>query len=145
MAPPRIQIVVRQAPPPLELRPRWPGSRDHFAATFRGREIGRIYQAQDASPPRWHWYVLVPMVVPDWTQGVSEDAATAKTDLETAWGRLLRTITPDRLQRAWEFEDAAMKRAGATADAAPDAAAPEETPSLQALLAQAGSAPPNFP
>ena len=141
---PRIQVVVRPTPPPtLELRPRWPGCGDHFSALFRSREIGRIYEMRDASPPQWRWQIIVPMAMPDWTQGACGDPGTAKAELEAAWGRLLGATPPARLQRAWEFEDAAMKRAEAESNSPPEPAQPQprpaDPPSLQALLAQADS------
>lgn len=96
---------------------------------------------RDASPPQWRWQILVPMAMPDWTQGACSDAGTAKAQLEAAWARLLSATPPARLQRAWEFEDAAMKRAGSDNDEAPQPAQPPpaEPQSLQALLAQADS------
>lgn len=97
----------------LNATPAWPGIKDDFILRYDGHEIGRIRRLAGA----WEWAVTIPMAMPTWAQGSTDNLEDCKKAFATAWGRILMTTSPERLDRAWELEravEARRQRIGAT-------------------------------
>lgn len=97
----------------LNIRLKWPEIPDDYAVWSKRREIGRIRFALDASASdrSWEWYIVIPMALPEWASGAAKDRDEAIRAFSAAWGRFLQEMQPQRLQRAWLLEDAALMRA----------------------------------
>jgi hypothetical protein len=48
--------------------------------------------------------------MPTWAQGSTDNLEDCKKAFATAWGRILTTTSPERLDRAWELERAVEAR-----------------------------------
>lgn len=90
----------------IEARLRWPGVKDDYTVFYEGHAIGSIRR----SGPGFVWSISVAMALPDWADAVAPNFGDGMKGLADAWARLLRETSPDRLQRAWEFEKAAQAR-----------------------------------
>jgi hypothetical protein len=90
----------------LSVDPTWPGARNDFVLRYDGHLVGRIRLDQTA----WQWQVTIPMAMPEWARGAAASLDESKKAFAAAWGRLLKETRPDRLERAWELERAAMAR-----------------------------------
>jgi hypothetical protein len=90
----------------LNASPTWPGVKDDFRLYYEGHEIGRIRRIGGA----WGWAVTIPMAMPAWAQGSADNLDDCKKAFATAWGKIMTTTSPDRLERAWELERAAEAR-----------------------------------
>src|SRR3954453_8861529 len=101
----------------IDASPRWPDVRDDYAVRFQGHSIGRV-RLDGAG---WLWSVTVPMALPDWAEGVTASRDDSFRALASAWGRLLSETSPERLQRAWELEQAFEARQLKEAAVRPDA------------------------
>ena len=86
----------------IDATPRSPDVRDDYAVHFQGHSIGRVRRDLGG----WVWCVTIPMAVPDWAEGMAASRDDAFKALASAWGRLLAQTSPERLQRAWELENA---------------------------------------
>jgi hypothetical protein len=85
---------------------RWPDVKNDFVLRYDGHAIGRIRLDNGA----WQWQITIPMAMPEWAQGASDSLDGSKRAFAAAWGRLLKEIKPERLERAWELERAAETR-----------------------------------
>jgi hypothetical protein len=96
----------------LNVRLKWPEIKDYYVVSCQGHEIGSIRSAPDAKAPdaAWEWHIIVPLAVPAWGSGAAKSRDLAIRDLGSAWGRFLKETRPERLHRAWEFEQAAQAR-----------------------------------
>jgi hypothetical protein len=94
----------------LNVRPKWPGTKDHYEVWFEDHDIGRILLARDVSETAWEWSIVLPMQLAAWTRGSADSRDGAIRDFSSAWGRLLKETAAERLQRAWEFDRAAQSR-----------------------------------
>jgi hypothetical protein len=90
----------------LNASPTWSGVKDDYVLRYEGHVIGRIRRDESA----WEWQVTVPMAMPVWTRGSSENLEESKRAFAAAWGRLLNETSPERMERAWELERAAEAR-----------------------------------
>jgi hypothetical protein len=90
----------------LNASPAWPGVKDDFILHYEGHEIGRIRRLGGT----WDWTITIPMAMPAWAQGSADNLDDCKKAFAAAWGRIITTTSPDRLERAWEFERAAEAR-----------------------------------
>jgi hypothetical protein len=90
----------------LSASPTWSGVRDDYILRYEGHVIGRIRLAQTI----WEWCITVPMAMPTWACGSTDNLDESKRAFAAAWGRLLNETSPERLERAWELESAAEAR-----------------------------------
>jgi hypothetical protein len=104
----------------IDARPRWPDVRDDYAIRFEGHSIGRVRLDGTA----WVWSITIPMALPDWAEGSSASRDEGFKALAAAWGKLLSQTSPERLQRAWELENAFEVRQQRMADLKSEAAQP---------------------
>jgi hypothetical protein len=90
----------------------WDDIKDDFTLRYEGRRIGRIRLARDAasSDLPWEWHITIPMQMPEWTRGSAGSRGDCIKALSLALGRFLVETSPERLQRAWDFERAAEAR-----------------------------------
>jgi hypothetical protein len=86
----------------IDAHPRWPDVRDDFAVHFEGHSIGRVR----LDGAHWIWSITIPMALPDWAEGTAASRDEGFKTLASAWGKLLMQTSPERLQRAWELEEA---------------------------------------
>ena len=70
------------------------------------------------------------MALPAWAEGSAASRDESFKALAAAWGRLLAQTDPDRLQRAWELENAFEARQQETAAIKPDQAPALKPPAL---------------
>jgi hypothetical protein len=104
----------------IEARPRWPDVKDDYAVQFEGHAIGRVRLDGTA----WVWSITIPMALPDWAEGSSASRDEGFKALAAAWGKLLSQTSPERLQRAWELENAFEVRQQRMATVKSEAAQP---------------------
>jgi len=90
----------------LNAVPAWPGIKDDFILRYEGHEIGRIRKLAG----RWEWCITIPMAMPTWAQGSCDHLEDCKKAFAAAWGRIVSTTSPERLDRAWELDRAAEAR-----------------------------------
>jgi hypothetical protein len=90
----------------LSAAPAWPGIKDDFLLRYEGHEIGRIRKLAGA----WEWAITIPMAMPPWAQGSADNLEGCKKAFATAWGRIMTTTSPERLDRAWELARAVEAR-----------------------------------
>src|ERR1700710_2103748 len=90
----------------LSAAPAWPGIKDDFILRYEGHEIGRIRKLAGV----WEWAVTIPMAMPAWANGSTDNLEDCKKAFAAAWGRILTTTSPERLDRAWELERAVEAR-----------------------------------
>jgi hypothetical protein len=90
----------------LNARPTWDGVKDDYVLVYQGHLIGRIRFAETA----WEWQINVPMAMPTWARGRSNNLDEGKRAFAEAWGRFLNETSPERLERAWELERAVEAR-----------------------------------
>lgn len=90
----------------LNAVPAWPGIKDDFILRYEGHEVGRIRKLAGV----WEWAITIPMAVPAWAQGSTADLEDCKKAFAAAWGRILTSTPPERLDRAWELERAVEAR-----------------------------------
>lgn len=90
----------------LNAAPAWPGVKNDFILRYQGHEIGRIRKLAGV----WEWAVTIPMAMPTWAQGSSDNLEDCKKAFAAAWGRIMTTTSPERLDRAWELERAVEAR-----------------------------------
>ena len=90
----------------LNATPTWPGVPNDFTLWFEAHSIGRIRRDQAG----WHWQLTIPMAMPAWTSGITSTFEAAQQSFGVAWGKLLNETSPERLERAWEFERAVEAR-----------------------------------
>jgi hypothetical protein len=98
----------------LNASPTWDDVQDDFTLRYEGHVVGRIRLAADASSADvlWEWQITVPMMMPDWARGSAGSHEVCFEAFATAFGRFLVETSPERLERAWEFERAATARPG---------------------------------
>jgi hypothetical protein len=90
----------------LSLRPRWPEIKNDYLVRFEGHTIGHVRLAGS----EWVWAITIPMALPDWTTGSGASLEDSIKALAGAWTKVLNQTPPERLQRAWDFENAAAAR-----------------------------------
>ena len=90
----------------LNASPTWAEAKNDFILRYDGHVIGRIRLDQSA----WEWQITIPMAMPVWASGTAASLDESKRAFALAWGKLLNETKPERIQRAWEFERAAMAR-----------------------------------
>jgi hypothetical protein len=73
----------------LNVRLKWPGTKDHYAVWFEDHDIGRILLARDVSETAWEWSIVLPMQLAAWTRGSADNRDGAIRDFSSAWGRAL--------------------------------------------------------
>jgi hypothetical protein len=91
----------------LSLNLRWPEVKNDYLVRFEGHTIGHVRLAGS----EWVWAITVPMALPEWTVGSAASMEDSIKALAGAWTKLLSQTSPERLQRAWDFEKAAEARA----------------------------------
>ena len=103
-------------PPSVRLNasPTWHDVQDDFTLRYEGHVVGRIRLAADAasSASLWEWQITVPMMMPDRAHGSAGSHEMCLEAFATAFDRFLVETSPERLERAWEFERAAKARRG---------------------------------
>jgi hypothetical protein len=90
----------------LNASPTSPGVKDDYILRHERYVIGRIRFAETA----WEWQITVPMAMPTWARGSTDNLDECKRAFAAAWGRFLNEASPERLQRAWELERAVEAR-----------------------------------
>lgn len=85
----------------LKLRA-WPEVSDIFNVGFDGCAIGRVWRARDRSDAEqpWEWMISIPMALPDSSKGIAESLDTAVRAIAMAWGHIITTTAPARLESA---------------------------------------------
>jgi hypothetical protein len=86
----------------LTASPTWPGVADDYILRFEEHSIGRMRLAEDG----WEWHLNVPMEMPVWAKGTTNNFEECRNAFAAAWGRFLKETSPERLERAWELERA---------------------------------------
>jgi hypothetical protein len=104
----------------IDARLRWPDVKDDFVVHFEGHSIGRV--RLDGAV--WVWSITIPMALPDWAEGTAASRDEGFKTLAAAWGKLLTQTSPERLQRAWDLEQAVEARQQKTTAVEPDTALP---------------------
>jgi hypothetical protein len=104
----------------IDARLRWPDVKDDYVLLFEGHSIGRVR----LDGTNWVWSITIPMALPDWAEGTAASRDEALKTLAAAWGKLLAQTSPERLQRAWELENAFEARQQKLAAIEPDEAQP---------------------
>jgi hypothetical protein len=112
------QIAVRAAAAPvakpvtLKASLKWPDVKDDYVVRYDGHLIGRIRVGDKRyeQGTTWEWSITIPMAMPDWVRGSSENRDACMEDFTAAWGRFLKETDPARLERAWELERAFAAR-----------------------------------
>ena len=90
----------------LNASPTWTEVKNDYVLRYEGHVIGRIRLAETG----WEWHIAIPMATPDWARGSAPNLEDCKRAFAEAWGRLLNTTDPERLERAWELERAVELR-----------------------------------
>jgi hypothetical protein len=90
----------------LNASPTWPGVKDDYVLRYEGHQVGRIRLAETA----WEWHITVPMAMPAWAQGSTNNIDECRRAFAAAWKRFLNETSPERLERAWELERAVAAR-----------------------------------
>jgi len=90
----------------INSRLKWPDVKDDYVMMVGGHTIGRIRHDAIA----WDWYIAIPMAVPDWARGTAGSLEDSQRALVSAWLRLLKEYSADRIERALEFGRAAEAR-----------------------------------
>jgi hypothetical protein len=101
-----VGVAVEKKAIALNAVPAWPGIKDDFILRYEGHEIGRIRRLAGV----WEWAITIPMAMPTWAQGSTDNLEDCKKAFATAWGRIMSTTNPERLNRAWELERAVEAR-----------------------------------
>ena len=86
----------------LTASPTWPGVADDYILRFEEHSIGRMRLAEGG----WEWHLNVPMEMPVWARGRTNNFEECRNAFAAAWGRFLKETSPTRLERAWELERA---------------------------------------
>ena len=84
----------------------WPDVKNDYVLHSDGHRIGRIRFCDSL----WQWHISIPMALPDWAEGTTDNLADARKALAVAWGRLLSETSPARLELAWDIERSAQAR-----------------------------------
>jgi hypothetical protein len=104
----------------IDARLRWPDVKDDFVVHFESHSIGRVR----LDGAIWVWSITIPMALPDWAEGTAASRDEGFKALAAAWGRLLTQTSSERLQRAWDLEQAFEARQQKAAVVGPDATLP---------------------
>jgi|SRR5579863_1414235 len=96
----------------LSLSLKWPDVQDDYVVRYEGYLIGRIRLGGEryGQGTRWEWSVEVPMAMPAWASGTAASRDASIKEFTAAWGRHLKETSPERLERAFEFERACLAR-----------------------------------
>jgi hypothetical protein len=86
----------------LTANPTWPGVADDYVLRFEEHSIGRMRLTDGG----WEWHLNVPMEMPAWASGRTNNFEECRNAFAAAWGRFLKETSPARLERAWELERA---------------------------------------
>ncbi len=80
----------------------WSDVSDIFNVGFNGCCIGRLWLARDRSEAEkpWEWMISIPMALPDSSKGIAESFDTAVRAIAMAWGHIIVTTPPSRLESA---------------------------------------------
>jgi hypothetical protein len=80
----------------------WSDVSDIFNVGFNGCCIGRLWLARDRSEAEkpWEWMISIPMALPDSSKGIAESFDTAVRAIAMAWGQIIVTTPPSRLESA---------------------------------------------
>jgi hypothetical protein len=97
---------------PLPGSLKWPDVKDDYVVRYDGHLIGRMRSGGEryTHGTTWEWSIAVPMAMPVWAKGTAESRDACMKDFTAAWGRLLKEISPQRLERAWELGRAFVAR-----------------------------------
>jgi hypothetical protein len=126
----------------LNFRLKWPDVKEDYLTLSEGHTIGRIRRTETA----WDWYVEIPMAVPDWARGTGGTLKECQRAFASAWLRFLREHSPDRIERAWELERAAVARLHPRAIAKKEDPKPlPQTPTQVFDTERSASKPKSFP
>jgi hypothetical protein len=96
----------------LNISLKWPDVQDDYVVRYEEFLIGRIRLAgeRNGQGSTWEWSVIVPMAMPAWARGNAESRDACIKDFTTAWGRLLKETSSERLARAFELDRASGAR-----------------------------------
>lgn len=96
----------------LNACPKWTDVKDDYVVRYEGHLIGRIRLGGErySQGNTWEWSIDVPMAMPVWASGSAESRDACMKEFTTAWGRLLKATSPERLARALELERAFAAR-----------------------------------
>ena len=91
---------------------KWPDVKDDYVVRYEGHVVGRIRRGglRYGEGNQWEWSIDVPMAMPAWASGAAEGRDACMKEFTSAWGRLLKETTPERLERAWELARAVEAR-----------------------------------
>jgi len=105
----------------------WPDVKNDYVLHSDGHLIGRIR----FSDSFWQWHINIPMALPVWAEGTTDNLADARKALAVAWGRLLSETSSERLELAWAIERGAEARLQRAEAATPTVA--EEAPTADSV------------
>jgi len=94
----------------LNARLKWPDVEDDYVVWQDEDAIGRI-RSRGVPLEGWEWFITVPMQLAEWANGTAENRDACMKAFSSAWGRVLRETSPDRLERALDLQRAAEARA----------------------------------
>jgi len=91
---------------------KWPDVKDDYVVRYEERVVGRIRLGGEryGEGNTWEWSIDVPMAMPAWAKGSAEGRDACMKEFTSAWGRLLKETSRERLDRAWELERAVEAR-----------------------------------
>jgi hypothetical protein len=104
----RTPATLMAKPITLNASPKWPDVKDDYIVRYDGHLVGRMRLAGEryAHGTTWEWSITVAMAMPAWANGTAESRDACMKDFTAAWGRFLKQTSSDRLERAWELEQA---------------------------------------